>query len=97
MDRAKATAGNGSRVNYGQLIMGGAIIAVGGLIGMVGVAVCGVAIAKGVRRWARETEVPPRELAHRKWTQARSAVDASVNAWQSKGKEAVPAGSAGRS
>jgi hypothetical protein len=86
----------GSRMSLSPLVAGGVIMCAGGLISLAGLMVCGVAIITGVRRWARDSEVPPRELAHRKWAQARSAVDASVAAWQDKGKEAVLAGNARR-
>ena len=66
----------------GLLITGGSLIAAGALIALAGVAVGGSHVVSATRRWIREMEVPPGELAKIKWTQARSAAAAGAAAWQ---------------
>ena len=66
----------------GLLITGGSLIAAGALIALAGVAVGGSHVVSATRRWVREMEVPPGELAKIKWTQARSAAAAGTAAWQ---------------
>ncbi len=66
----------------GLLITGGSLIAAGALIALAGLAVGGSHVVLATRRWIREMEVPPGELAKIKWTQARSAAAAGAAAWQ---------------
>ena len=47
-----------------------------------GLAVGGSHLAVVTRRWVREMEVPPSELAKLKYAQARAAVAAGTVAWQ---------------
>jgi hypothetical protein len=39
-------------------------------------------LLSATRRWVREMEVPPSELAKMKYAQARAAVTAGTAAWQ---------------
>jgi hypothetical protein len=80
------------QVNMGMLVTGGILIGIGGLVGLTGVLVGGSAVVSGVRRWARDSEVPPRELARRKWAQARTAASAGADAWQSQAKDMALSG-----
>jgi hypothetical protein len=65
-----------------MLITGGALIAAGALIALAGMAVGGSHVVGATRRWIREMEVPPGELAKIKWAQARTAAAAGAAAWQ---------------
>jgi hypothetical protein len=65
-----------------MLITGGALIGAGALIALAGMAVGGSHVVSATRRWIREMEVPPSELARIKWGQARSAATAGAAAWQ---------------
>lgn len=64
----------------GLLITGGALVAAGALIVLAGFAVGGWHVLSATRRWIREMEVPPGELAKIKWSQARSSAAAGANA-----------------
>src|SRR5580700_4841248 len=66
----------------GMLITGGALIGAGALIALAGMAVGGSHVVSATRRWIKEMEVPPSELARIKWVQARSAAAAGAAAWQ---------------
>jgi len=66
----------------GMLITGGALIGAGALIALAGMAVGGSHVVGATRRWIREMEVPPGELAKIKWAQARTAAAAGAAAWQ---------------
>jgi hypothetical protein len=66
----------------GLLITGGSLIGAGALIALAGLAVGGSHVVSATRRWIREMEVPPSELARIKWGQARSAAAAGAAAWQ---------------
>jgi hypothetical protein len=65
-----------------MLITGGALIGAGALIALAGMAVGGSHVVSATRRWIKEMEVPPSELARIKWGQARSAAAAGAAAWQ---------------
>jgi hypothetical protein len=58
------------------LITGAALLGAGALIalvGLVGLAVGGGHLVAATRRWVKEMEVPPSELARQKWAQAKTA------------------------
>jgi hypothetical protein len=69
-------------VRSGPIITGGALVAAGALIALAGFAVGGSHLVAATRRWIREMEVPPSELAKIKWSQAKSAAAAGTAAWQ---------------
>jgi hypothetical protein len=69
-------------VRSGPMITGGALVAAGGLIALAGFAIGGSHLVTATRRWIREMEVPPSELAKIKWSQAKSAAAAGTAAWQ---------------
>ena len=60
---------------------GGRACRCGRLIALAGFAVGGSHVLSATRRWIRDMEVPPGELARIKLSQARSAA-AGANAWQ---------------
>jgi hypothetical protein len=72
------------------LITGAVLLGAGALIGAVGLAVGGGHLIAATRRWIKEMEVPPSELARQKWSQARTAVEAGASAWQN-GSQGAPA------
>jgi hypothetical protein len=73
------------RIDTRVLIAGGVLMGLGGLIGLAGLALSGSAVLTRTRRWLREMDVPPRELAKQKLTKARAATSAGVEAWQHNG------------
>ncbi len=66
----------------GPLITSAALVGVGTLIAVAGLAVGGSHLLSATRRWIAEMEVPPSELARIKWAQAKSAAAAGTAAWQ---------------
>ena len=69
-------------LSTGLLITSAALIGAGALIALAGLAVGGSHLFSATRRWVREMEVPPREQARIKWTQAKTAAAAGAAAWQ---------------
>jgi len=63
------------------LVAGTAMVGAAAVIGLTGLALGGAAAVSGVRRRLHRMEVPPRELAHRKWEHARHAVASGARAW----------------
>ena len=66
----------------GPLITSAALVGVGSVIVLAGLAVGGSHLSAATRRWVREMEVPPREQARIKWAQAKTAATAGAAAWQ---------------
>ena len=60
------------RLNSRPLIVGGALMGLGGLLGLAGIVVSGSCLAAAVRDWANRQEVPPTELARQHWQRARA-------------------------
>jgi hypothetical protein len=73
---------SGLQVRPAPLVTGGTLIAVGGAIALVGVAIGGAHLISATRQWIREMDVPPSELAKLKLAQARAAASAGADAWQ---------------
>ncbi|GIJ47912.1 hypothetical protein Val02_47980 [Virgisporangium aliadipatigenens] len=79
------------------LMAGTAMVGAAAVVGLTGLALGGAAIVSGIRRRVERMEVPPRELAHRQWQHARSALSSGARAWHSstvarQDGNAVPAG-----
>jgi len=72
------------------LITSAAMLGGGFALALVGLAVGGGYLLWATRRWVREMEVAPSDLAKIKWDQARAAVSAGAEAWQN-GPRADPA------
>ncbi len=72
----------GLQVRSGPLVSGAALVGVGGVIALVGIAIGGFHLLSAVR----QLEVRPSELAKQKLAQARAAVAAAgaagAGAWQ---------------
>jgi hypothetical protein len=66
----------------GPIITGAALVGAGALIAMAGLAVGGSHLFSATRRWIREMDVPPSELARLRWAQAKNAAAAGTAAWQ---------------
>jgi hypothetical protein len=72
----------------GPLITGGALVGAGTLLALAGLAVGGLHLLSATRRWIRQLDAPPAEVAKLKWAKARTAAAAGTAAW----REGVPAG-----
>jgi hypothetical protein len=74
------------QVRSGPMLSGAALIGVGGLIAMVGVAIGGFHLLSAIRQWVTEMETSPSDLAKQKLAQARAAAAAAnaaaADAWQ---------------
>lgn len=81
-DGAVSDAQKGPQFESAPLITGAALLGAGALIALVGFAIGGGHLIAATRRWVKEMEVPPSELARQKWSQARTAVEAGTSAWQ---------------
>src|SRR5260370_10667654 len=68
-----STSGGGLQVRSGPLATGAALVGVGGLIALVGVAIGGVHLLSAVRQWVSGLEMPPTQLAKQKLCQAKAA------------------------
>ena len=79
---------SGPQFQTAPLIVSAAMVGVGTMIVLAGLAVGGGHLLSATRRWVNEMEVPPSELARIKWTQARAAMSAGAQAWQD-GTQAV--------
>ncbi|MHB1432456.1 MAG: hypothetical protein ACYCVZ_10120 [Streptosporangiaceae bacterium] len=82
-----------STANSKAMIVGFALWATGGLIGLVGVGISGVAMANAARRWMRAQQEPPTVVMKKKIAQARAATTAATTAGTSAWHNGVAAGS----
>ena len=64
------------------LAIGAGLMGAGAVIWLAGVVLSGTEIIAATRHWIEELDVPPNELARRKWAQARAATAAGASAWQ---------------
>jgi hypothetical protein len=64
------------------VIVGFALVATAGVIGICGMAITGTAIIRGIRRWMRAQQEPPSAVLRRKLAQAKAATAAGASAWQ---------------
>lgn len=85
---------NGPRLQPAPLITSAAMIGVGTLIALAGLAIVGAhLVTAATRRWINEMEVPPSEQARLKWAQARAAYTAGASAWQNGSRASVTSAS----
>lgn len=84
--------GNWPQLSSGPLITGGALVGVGAMLVFAGIAVGTSHIFAATRRWVREMEVPPGELARQHWARARTAAAAGGAAWRNGRAAREPAG-----
>jgi len=76
------TANSWPQLRARPLITGAVLIGVGGMVALAGLIVGGSHLLAATRKWVREMEVPPSEMAKAKWTQARAAASAGASAWR---------------
>jgi hypothetical protein len=55
---------------------------IGGLVGLTGLVLVGSALVSATRRWVRQLERPPSEMARATWQQAKAAASAGAGAWR---------------
>jgi hypothetical protein len=72
----------GPHVRSGPMITAAALGGAGLTLALAGLAVGASHLLAATRRWMRELEVPPSELAKLKWAQAKAATAAGSEAWQ---------------
>jgi hypothetical protein len=72
----------GMQVNRSLLVGGGLLVGIGGLLGFTGMVLVGSALLSATRQWVNQLEQPPREMARRKWQQAKAAAAAGAGAWR---------------
>ena len=77
-----ATSSTGPQFRTGPLITSAVLVGAGTFIALAGLALGGSHLVSVTRRWVREMEVPPSELAKLKYAQAKAAVAAGTSAWQ---------------
>jgi hypothetical protein len=71
-----------SSTNSKAMIVGIALVATGGLIGICGMTISGTAMVNAVRRWMQAQQEPPSAVVRRKISQAKGAAQAGASAWQ---------------
>ena len=64
------------------MIVGFALVATAGVIGLCGMTLSGTALVRAVRRWVRAQQEPPSAVMKRKLSQAKAATAAGASAWQ---------------
>ena len=84
MSRSSQNSNSWPELRTGPLIAGAVLVGAGTLIALAGLAVGGSHLLAATRRWIREMDVPPAELAKMKWAQAKNAASAGAAAWQDK-------------
>ncbi len=72
------------QLRSGPLIVGSALFAAGCLIALAGIAVGSSHVVSASRRWVRDMDVPPSELAKIKLAQAKAAAAAGAGAWRTE-------------
>jgi len=77
-----AKGSTGPQFRSAPLMTSAVLVGVGTFFIFTGLAVGGSHLLSATRRWVREMEVPPSELAKMKYAQARAAVTAGTAAWQ---------------
>jgi hypothetical protein len=80
------------QLNTTPMIVGVALVAAGGLIGLAGVIIGGSALLSATRKWLGELEVPPSEVVKHKWDQTKAATTAGATAWHQHHHNGVPSG-----
>jgi hypothetical protein len=82
MRNGQNASSSGFQLNARPVIVGVALIGVGGLIGLTGLIVGGTAMISATRQWLGEREVPPSEVVKQKLGQTKAATAAGASAWK---------------
>lgn len=69
-------------MNSAPMIVGAVLIGAGSLIGLAGVIVGGTAMMSASRRWLRELQVQPSDVAKNKMGQTKAATVAGPSTWE---------------
>jgi hypothetical protein len=83
----------GPRLRSGPLFTGTGLMGAGALLALAGFAVAGLHVLAATRRWIRELDVPPGEVARLKWAQAKATAAAGADAWRNGHPARQPADS----
>ncbi len=75
-------SGTRLQLRSGPLITGAALVGAGAMLVLAGLAVGGSHMFAATRRWVREMEVPPTELARQQLARAKAAAVAGAATWQ---------------
>ena len=74
------------QLNRSLIVGGGALIAIGGLLGFAGMALLSSALISASRQWVDRLEKPPSQLARERWQQTKAAATAGAksgaDAWR---------------
>jgi hypothetical protein len=70
------------QLNRSLIVGGGALIAVGGLLGFAGMALLSSALISATRQWVDHLEKPPSQIARERWEQTKAAASAGAAAWR---------------
>lgn len=82
-----------SKTNSKAMIVGFALVATGGMIGLIGVGISGTAMLNAARRWLRAQQEPPTVVMKKKIAQAKAATTAATSAGTSAWHNGVAASS----
>jgi hypothetical protein len=70
------------------------LVGVGGLMCAAGAALTAAVAVGAIRRWTEQLEETPSQMARRRWSQARAATSAGIEAWRNE-KPAMAGSAAG--
>jgi hypothetical protein len=69
-----------------SLLRGGAVLfGIGACVALAGATLSALTLVDATRRWIQELDESPREMAHRRWEQGRSALAAGAGVWREQG------------
>ncbi len=72
-------------IDTGLQRRGVGLLAVGGLLALVGAAMSMYGLIDATRRWMQQLDEPPSAVARRRWAQVRTASSAGAEAWHHHG------------
>src|SRR2546423_17409 len=94
---ASLSSASPSRRNSGRLlVVGSALVATGGILGLAGMAVGTAAFVAASRRRFEQLGIPPGEFARVQLARARAATGAGIGAWRGQPDPARARGNARR-
>ncbi len=69
-------------IDIRQLTWAGVLIGVGAVLWLAGVSLGSAAVVRAAKRWIRQLDQPPRELAKINWVRFKNAKTAGTEAWR---------------